>query len=115
MAGQSWFVGLEWTFTNKVLWVLFKYGWGDFCANNNLNVGDTYFFSVICMATCSNDEEEEQEEELEDNEVKLKVEVRKTNGGWRQWTQRKSWHDLYFVVSLELLSDLSRFPSIELS
>jgi hypothetical protein len=25
--------------------------------------------------------------------------VCKTNGGWLQWTRRKSYHDLYFVVS----------------
>jgi hypothetical protein len=57
---------------------------GDFCANNNLNVGDTCFFSVICEATCSNDDDKEWEEELEDDEAKLKVEVCKTNGGWRR-------------------------------
>ena len=52
-----------------------------FCADN---VGDTCFFSVICEATCSNDDNEEWEEELEDDEAKLKMEVRKTNGGWRR-------------------------------
>jgi hypothetical protein len=57
---------------------------GDFCANNNLNVGDTCFFSVICEATYNNDDDEEWEEELEDDEAKLKVEVCKTNGGWRR-------------------------------
>ena len=73
---------LERTHTNKVLGVLFKYGWGAFYADNNLNIGDTYFFSVIHKATYSKDDEE-REEELEDDEAKLKVEVRKTNGGWR--------------------------------
>ena len=77
-------MGLERTRTNKVLRVSFNYGWGAFCADNNLNVGDTYFFSMIQEAGCSNDDDEEQEEELEDNEAKLKVEVRKINGGWRQ-------------------------------
>ena len=59
MDRQSFFMGLERTFTNKVLQVSFKYGWGAFCADNNLNVGDTCFFSVICEATCSNDDDEE--------------------------------------------------------
>ena len=53
MARKSRFVDSESTFMNKVLQVSFKYGWGDFCANNNLNVGDTYFFSMIRKATCS--------------------------------------------------------------
>ena len=83
MAGQSWFMGLERTFTNKVLSVSFKYGWGAICADNNLNVDDTCFFSVIHEATCSNDNDEEWEE-LEDDEAKLKVEVHKINGGWRR-------------------------------
>ena len=65
------------------------YGWGAFCANNNLNVYKTCFFSVIRVATYSNDEGEEEEleeweEELKDDEAKLKVEVHKTNGGWRR-------------------------------
>ena len=77
-------MGLEGTRTNKVLQVSFKYEWGAFCADNNLKVGDTYFFSMILEATCSIDDDEEQEEELEDNVAKLKVEVRKTNGGWRR-------------------------------
>ena len=76
-------MGLERTRTNKVLRVSFNYGWGAFCADNNLNVGDTCFFNVIREATYSNDDDEEQEEELEDDEAKIKVEVRKTNGGWR--------------------------------
>ena len=76
-------MGLERTRTNKVLRVSYKYGWGAFCTDNNLNVDDTCFFSVIHEATCSNDNDEEWEEELEDNEAKLKVEVRKTNGRWR--------------------------------
>ena len=75
-------MGLERTFTNKVLRVSFKYGWGTFYAENNLNVGDTCFFGMICEATCSNGDDEEWEEELEDNEAKPKVEVRKTNNGW---------------------------------
>ena len=75
-------MGLERTRTNKVLRVSFKCGWGTFYADNNLNVGDTCFFSVIHEATCTNDDDEEQEEELEDDEAKLKVEVRKMNGRW---------------------------------
>jgi hypothetical protein len=62
--------------------VSFKYRWGAFCADNNLNVGDTCFFSVILEATCSNDDDKEREK-LEDDEAKLMVELRKTNGGWR--------------------------------
>jgi hypothetical protein len=50
---------LERTFTNKVFRVSFKYGWGNFCANNNLNIGDTCFVSVIREATCSNDDDKE--------------------------------------------------------
>ena len=69
---------------NKVLRVSFKYSWGTLCADNNLNVGDTCFFNVIREATYSNDDDEEWEEELEDDEAKLKVEVLKTNGGWRR-------------------------------
>ena len=82
-------MGLERTFSNKVWRVSFKYGWSAFCVDNNLNVSDTCFFSVIHMATCSNDDDDEEEleerkEELKDNEAKLIVEVRKTNGGWRR-------------------------------
>jgi len=58
--------------------------WGAFCADNNLNVGDTCFFSVTHEATCSNNDDKEWEEELEDDEAKLKVEVCKTNDGWRR-------------------------------
>ena len=61
----------------------FKYRWGAFCVDNNLNVGDTCFFRVIREATYSNDEDEEWEEEIEDDEAKLKVEVCNTNSGWR--------------------------------
>ena len=68
---------------NKVLRVSFKYRWGAFCTDNNLNIGDTCFFSVMHEATYSNDDDEEQEEEIEDNEAKIKVEARKTNGKWR--------------------------------
>ena len=75
---------------NKVLQVSFKYGWGAFCADNNLNVGDTCFFSVIHEVTYSNDDDKEWEEELEDDEAKLKVEVRKTNGGWKRCTRCNS-------------------------
>ncbi|XP_066373608.1 B3 domain-containing protein Os03g0212300-like [Miscanthus floridulus] len=78
MAGQSWLVGLERTFMNKVFRVSFKYGYA-FCTDNNLNISDTCFFSVIHEATYSNDDDEEQEEELEDDEAKLKLEVCKTN------------------------------------
>jgi hypothetical protein len=77
-------MGLETTSRNKVLRVSFKYGWGAFCADNNLNIGDTCLFSVIHEATCSNDDDEEREEELEDDEAKLKVEVCKTNNRWKQ-------------------------------
>ena len=59
MARQSWFMGLERSHTNKVLRVSFKYGWGTFCADDNLNVGDTCYFSMIHVATCSNDNDEE--------------------------------------------------------
>ena len=76
-------MGLERTCTNKVLRVLFKYRWGAFCTDNNLNISDTYFCSMIHEATYSNDDDKEREEELEDDEAKLKVEVHKTNGGWR--------------------------------
>jgi hypothetical protein len=38
----------------------------------------------VTKATYSNDDDEEREEELEDDEAKLKVEVHKTNGGWRR-------------------------------
>jgi hypothetical protein len=69
MAGQSWFMGLHRTFMNKLLQVSFKYGWGGFCADNNLNVSDTCFFSVICEAIRNNDNDEEWEKELEDNEA----------------------------------------------
>ena len=65
---------------NKVC-TLFKYGWDEFCASNHLNVGDTCFFSMICEATCRDDEDEEWEEQ-EYDEAKLKVELRKMNGGW---------------------------------
>ena len=75
-------MGLERTCTNKVLQVSFKYGWGAFCVDNNLNVGDTYFFSVINKATCSDDKDKEWEEEQEYDEAKLNMEVRKMNGGW---------------------------------
>ena len=62
----------------------FKDGCSAFCANNNLNVGDTYFFSMIHEATCINDNNEGWEEEPQDNDAKLKVEVCKTNSGWRR-------------------------------
>ena len=48
----------------KILRVSFKYGWGAFYTDNNLNVSDTCFFSVIHEATCSNGNDEEWEEEL---------------------------------------------------
>ena len=43
---------------NKVLRASFKYGWGTFCANHN--IGNTYFFSVICEDTCSTNDDEER-------------------------------------------------------
>ena len=52
--------------------------------DNNLNIDDTCSFSVVRKATCNNDDDKEWEEDLEDDEAKLKVEVRKTNGGWRR-------------------------------
>ena len=42
------------------------------------------FLQCDPRATCSNDNYEEWEEELEDDEAKLKVEVRKTNSEWRR-------------------------------
>ena len=66
---------------NNVMRTSFKYGWDNFYASNHLNVGDTCFFSMICEATYSDDDDEEWEE-YEDNEANLKVEVRKANGGW---------------------------------
>ena len=75
-------MGLERTFMNKVWRVSFKYRWGAFCADNNLNIGDTCFFSVIREATYNDDEDEDWEEEQGYDEAKLKVEVRKTNGEW---------------------------------
>jgi hypothetical protein len=84
MVGQSWFMAFERTHMNNKVHTSFKYGWDEFCASNNLNVGDTCFFSVICKATYSDDEDEEWEEEQEYDEAKLKVEVCKTNGGWLQ-------------------------------
>ena len=62
---------------NKVWRVSFKYGWGAFCADNDLNIGDTCFFSVIHEAICSNDDDdedevEEWEEKLEDDEACLR-------------------------------------------
>ena len=82
MAGHSWFVALDMTLMNNKVCTSFKYGWDEFCASNHLNIGDTFFFSMIHEATCSNDEDMEWEEEYD--EAKLKVEVRKTNGGWMQ-------------------------------
>ena len=77
-------MGLERTHTNNKVRMLFKYGWDELCASNHLNVGDTCFFTVICEATYSDEDDKEWEEEQEDDEAKLKVEVRKTNGGWRR-------------------------------
>lgn len=108
-------MALDRTRMNNKVRTSFEYGWVELCISNHLNVDDTCFFSMIREATCNNDEDEEWEEEQEDDEAKLKVEVRKMNGGWLRWTRRKSWHDLYFIVSSKLLSDLSRFPSIGLS
>jgi hypothetical protein len=75
-------MALERTHTNNKMHMSFKYGWDEFCTSNHLNINDTCFFSVISEATYSNDEDEQWEEEQEYNEAKLKVEVRKTNGGW---------------------------------
>ena len=82
-------MALERTHTNNKVCTSFKYGWDEFCTSNHLNVDDTCFFSVICEPTCSNDDDDDEEpeervEELDDDEAKLKVEVRKTNGGWRR-------------------------------
>ena len=73
-------MGLERTHTNNKLRTSFKYGWDKFYASNHLNVGDTYFFSMIREATYSDGEDKEWEEEYD--EAKLKVEVCKRNGGW---------------------------------
>ena len=54
-------MGLERTFMNKVWRVSFKYGWGAFYTDNNLNIDDTCFFSVIHVATYSNDNDEKEE------------------------------------------------------
>ena len=51
MVGQSWFMALERTHMNNKVRTSFKYGWYEFYANNHLNVGDTYFFSMIHEAT----------------------------------------------------------------
>jgi hypothetical protein len=75
-------MGLERTFTNKVLYTSFRTGWGEFCATNDLNVDDTYFFNVIHEAIYSIDKE--WEEEQEDDEANLRVEVRMMNGRWRR-------------------------------
>ena len=75
-------MSLERTCTNNKERTSFKYGWDELCASNHLNIGDTCFFSIIHEATYSDDEDEEWEEEQEYDETKLKVEVRKTNGGW---------------------------------
>jgi len=66
---------------NKVR-TCFMYGWDEFCASNYLIMGDTSFLNMICEATYSDDNDEEWEEEQEGDEAKLKVEVRKRNGGW---------------------------------
>lgn len=84
LAGKSWFVGLERSITkNNTCRTLFKYGWDLFCHQNDLNVGDTCFFSVIREANCriDDDEWEQMDEEVEPI---LKVEVRTTSGGWRR-------------------------------
>ncbi|XP_066333448.1 B3 domain-containing protein Os03g0212300-like [Miscanthus floridulus] len=82
MARQSWFVALERTRTNNKVRMSLKFRWDEFCASNHINIGDTRFFSVIHEATYSDDEDEEWEVEQEYDEAKLKVEVRKMNGGW---------------------------------
>ena len=74
-------MALDRTHMNYKVRTSFKYGWDKFYACDHLNFDDTCFFSVICEATCSDDEDEEWEEQ-EDDEAKLKVEVRKTNGEW---------------------------------
>ena len=77
-------MGLERTHTNNKVRTSFKYGLDEFCASNHLNVSDICIFNVIREATYSDDEDEEWEEDQEYDEAKLKVEVRKTNGGWLQ-------------------------------
>ena len=56
-------MALERIYTNNKAHTSFKYGWDEFYASNHLNVGDTYFISVIHEATCSDDKDEEWEEE----------------------------------------------------
>ena len=75
-------MALERTHTNNKVRTSFEYVWDKFYVSNHLNVGDTCFFSVIREATYSDDEDKEWEEEQEYDEAKLKVEMRKTNGGW---------------------------------
>ena len=75
-------MALDKTLMNNKVRTSFKYKWDEFCASNHLNIGDTCFFIIICEATCSDEEDEEWEEEQEYDEAKLKVEVRKMNGGW---------------------------------
>ena len=59
MARNSWFVILERTCTNNKVCMSFKYEWDEFCASNHLSVGDICFFSVICEANYSDDDDEE--------------------------------------------------------
>ena len=82
MAGQSWFMALERTYTNNKVCTSFKYEWDKFYTSNHLNVSDTCFFSIIREATYSDDEDKEWEEEQEYDEANLKVEVHQMNGGW---------------------------------
>ena len=49
-------MALDRTLTNNKVRTSFKYGWDEFYASNHLNVGDTWFLSVICEATYSDDE-----------------------------------------------------------
>ena len=59
MVVQSWSMALERTRMSNKVCTSFKYGRDEFCASNHLNVGDTYFFSVIYEATYSDDEDGE--------------------------------------------------------
>jgi len=81
MSGQFWDVGLGTTWANNVWHTSFRYGWASFCADNDLNVGDTCFFSMICDATYTIDDQ--WVEQVEDKVPELRVELRMTKGVWR--------------------------------
>jgi len=58
----------------------FMYKWHNLCINSGLEVGDTYFFSVIHEGIdCGDDDDEEWEHDQEDDDAKFMVEVCKKN------------------------------------